>query len=89
MRHLHALALALTLTACGASAGPAPAGDAGSDDAPADTANGCPARHARIGDRCVSLLSTACGDPPVPCPSGQSCALVGGGGTPTVQCVAD
>lgn len=77
-----ALALLLTLTACGASAGPAPAGDAGSDGA-------CAADELMLSGRCVPASNAACGDPPVACPSGQSCALVGAGGAPMLRCMAN
>jgi hypothetical protein len=89
MMTARALALLLTLTACGASAGPTPAGDAGADNEGDAGDRPCPSRHTLVGGRCVSNLDTACGDPPVACPTGQSCAVVGGGGAPEVRCVAN
>lgn len=79
MRHL---SLVLVLTACSAAAPtPGPGGDAATDaNSIYDTANGCPARHVRIGEECISNTDSACGPRLVQCPSGTFCALVSGGG---------
>lgn len=74
MRHLYAAALALTLAACGASAGPAPAGDAGPADTQGD-AFPCGAREAFVGGQCVPASDSACGADRRACVAPQRCVL--------------
>ncbi len=89
MMNARALALLLTLTACGASAGPTPAGDAGSDTG-ADAADGraCGDRETFTGGQCVPNTDSMCGPTRRACTAPQRCVVSsGGGGDPTVECM--
>lgn len=86
MMTARALALVLTLTACGASAGPTPAGDAGSDAA-AD-AFPCGAREAMVGGQCVPASDGRCGTEGRVCAAPQRCVVDGAeDGGIVVHCV--
>jgi len=91
LRPALALALTFALAACGASAGPAPAGDAAPSDADAATdAFPCGAREALVGGQCVPVSDSACGPSRRVCTAPQRCAVVSGAvGQVSVDCVAD